>query len=57
MNLENLNLVELEDQEVMEIEGGWIEWAIGAALIFAYDAIQSMYKGFKEEWDKDQKNN
>ena len=36
MNLENLNLVELNAQEVIEVEGGFWEYVIGALVGAAF---------------------
>ena len=51
-NLENLNLVELRQDEMRQIEGGWWQIIVGALIIDSminYDSvIDSFNKGFAD---------
>lgn len=50
MNLQNLNLVELNNQEVVSIDGGWWQAALAAmgAVIYVYNEGGDFIKGFNE---------
>ena len=58
MNLNNLNLVELNVQEAVEVDGGawyYIAAAIISGAVAAYDAISDMHEGYVEAYNNHNK--
>ena len=57
IELKKFNLIELNEIELRKIEGGnpfWIGIGIGIGVMAAYDFINGVYTGIKEELAKEE---
>lgn len=49
--MENLNLIELQENQIKEIEGGWIRVmppAVFAPMVFQLLSMQSVVEGYQD---------